>query len=76
MRKLALLTIAAVIIIKHRRPNVPHVSVFDLIGNEQARLIYLLTAPKPFNKHIARWKREARVIGLMHLCGNRPRIEV
>lgn len=71
MRKLAILAAIAVVIIKHRRRSVPHVSVYELIGSEQARLLYLLTAPK-FNEHIAQWKRQARVVGLMHLAGNRP----
>lgn len=30
----------------------------------------------PFNEHIAKWKRDARVCALMHLCGNKPKIEV
>lgn len=75
MRKLALFTIAAVIIIKHRRRPVPHVSVFDLVGNEHARLIYILCQSKPCNEHIAKLKRYARVVGLMHLAGNRPTIK-
>lgn len=29
----------------------------------------------PFNEHITQWKRDARVIGLMHLCGNRPQFK-
>lgn len=79
MRKLVIFTICAVIIIKHRRRPVPHVSIFDLVGDEQARLILLLMSsrqPEPFAKTMQHFRRMARVTALMHLCGNRPKIKV
>lgn len=36
----------------------------------------LHTRPPPYNEHIARWKRHARIIGLMHLAGNKPGVAV
>lgn len=77
MRKLVILTVIAVIIIKHRRRPVPHVSVYDLVGLEQARLIYVLSqrAPEPFAKTMTGLRRICRVVELMHLAGNRPNIK-
>lgn len=41
------------------------------------RIIQALHArTTPYNQHIAKWKRDATVVGLMHLCGNKPKIEV
>jgi hypothetical protein len=76
VRKLVILTALAMIVIKHRRRPVPHVSVFQLIGDEQARLLYLLSARLPRNKHIDQWKRDATVCGLMHLANNKPKITI
>lgn len=76
MRKLVILTALAVIIIKHRRRPVPHVSVYDLVGDEHERLIRLLMAPKPepFGKTMTGLRRICRVVELMHLAGNKPNI--
>lgn len=82
MRKLAILTLLAVIIIKHRRRPMPHVSVFTLVGNEHARLVYMLsqrhqrcTCNDPKTCQVSQWNRNAIVTGLMHLAGNRPSIK-
>lgn len=36
----------------------------------------LHTRTMPHNEHISRWKRDARIVGLMHLANNHPKITV
>lgn len=36
----------------------------------------LHTRTMPRNKYIDRWKRDARIVGLMHLAGNKPKITI
>lgn len=41
------------------------------------RIIQALHArTTPYNQYIAKWKRDATVCALMHLCGNKPKFKV
>lgn len=55
-------------------------TIQQLVGDEQARLIRVLNAlsaaPEPFARQMQAWRRECRVVELMHLAGNKPKIEV
>lgn len=52
------------------------VTTLSLIAySYRQRIIHAIeTRTTPYNPHIAQMKRDARIVGLMHLAGNRPRI--
>lgn len=54
------------------------VTTFSLLAySYRHRIIHAIeTRAVPYNPHIAHMKRQARIVGLMHLCGNRPRMKV
>lgn len=76
MRTLAILgTIAIVVVITWRRAPVQ--TIQQLVGEEQAKLLRLLAAPRspePFAPLMQHWRRSCRVVEMMHLAGNKPRV--